>query len=106
MYIDPQLEELLRGLLPADDGTYRDGAFYDAAAALHYWTAAGPALLMDVERCALLDCVQLVGRLLLAIREQTEAAVSAPAILPRLAPRPGWQSRTGRALARGSGNPS
>ena len=101
MLLDPELEELAHEILGADDG-----AFYDAAAALHYWTAAGPALLMDVERCALLDCVQLVGRLLLAIREQTETTVSAPRILPRLAPRPGWQSRTGRALARGSGNPS
>lgn len=89
MYIDPQLEELLRGLLPADDGTYRDGAFYDAAAALHYWTERGPALLMDVERTALIDCLLGLGRVLHAIREQTEATASAPEFLPRFAPRPG-----------------
>jgi len=106
MFIDSQLEERARELLGVDDGTFRDGAFYDAAAALDYWTARGPALLMDVELRALLDCVEFVGRLLLAILEQTEATASAPALLPRFAPRPGWQSRTGRALTRESESPS
>ena len=42
----------------------------------------------------------------LAERAQPDATASAPAVLPRYAPRHGWQSRTGRAMDRGSGRPS
>ena len=92
MFIDSELEERARALLGADDGTFRDGAFFDAAGALHYWTAAGPALLMDVERRALLDCVEFVGRVLHMIadaRERAKATASAPEFSPHFAPRPG-----------------